>query len=202
MVRKVVSLALNQPLLTILVTAIFIGGGILAFRSLPVEAFPDVTDIQATVVTLFPGRAAEEVEKQVTIPLEIELSGLPHAIRMFSHTQFGLSYLVLTFDDEVTDYFARQQVLERLHDVELPAEVQPQLAPLTTPAGELYRYRVTGENLSPTDLRTIQDWIVARHLKMAPGVGDVVSRRGRIKRYQVNLDFAKLKSYGISMQQI
>src|SRR2546423_3986254 len=130
MVRKVVSLALNQPLLTLLVTAIFIGGGILAFRSLPVEAFPDVTDIQATVVTLFPGHAAEEVEKQITIPLEIELSGLPHSVRMFSHTQFGLSYLTMTFDDAVDNYFSRQQVLERLQSVELPPGVQPQLAPL------------------------------------------------------------------------
>src|SRR2546425_12779268 len=202
MVKRLIAFALYQPLVLLMLTVLFIAGGIVAFRSLPIEAFPDVTDVQVTVISLFPGHAPEEVEKQVTIPLEIGLSGLPHAIRMFSHTQFGLSSLVLTFDDEVTDYFARQQVLERLHDVELPAEVQPQLAPLTTPAGELYRYRVTGENLSPTDLRTIQDWIVARYLKMAPGVGDVVSRGGFIKRYQVNLDLAKLKSYGISMPQI
>src|SRR2546427_10560702 len=98
MVRKVVSLALDQPLLTLLVTAIFIGGGVLAFCSLPVEAFPDVTDVQATGVSLFPRRAAEEEEKQVTIPLEIELSGLPHAVRMFSHTQFGLSFFTNPFD--------------------------------------------------------------------------------------------------------
>ncbi len=202
MVKRLIAFALYQPLVLLMLTALFIAGGIVAFRSLPIEAFPDVTDVQVTVISLFPGHAPEEVEKQVTIPLEIELSGLPHAIRMFSHTQFGLSYLVLTFDDEVTDYFARQQVLERLHDVELPAEVQPQLAPLTTPAGELYRYRLTGENLSPTDLRTIQDWVVARYLKMTPGVGDVVSRGGFIKRYQVNLDLAKLKSYGTSMQQV
>src|SRR3989440_8034252 len=156
MVGKVVPLALNQPLLTILVTAIFIGGGILAFRSLPVEAFPDVTDIQATVVTLFPGRAAEEVEKQVTIPLEIELSGLPYAVRMFSHTQFGLSYIILTFDDNATDYFARQQVLERLQGADLPTGVQPELAPLSTAIGEIYRYRVTGNGQSATELRGIQ----------------------------------------------
>src|SRR5438445_4442180 len=154
MIRRLVSFAIHQPLFMTLLLLLFIGAGVAAFRSLPIEAFPDVTDVQVTVISLFPGHAPEEVEKQVTIPLEIELSGLPHAIRMFSHTQFGLSYLVLTFDDEVTDYFTPQQVLARLHDVELPAEVQPQLAPLTTPAGELYRYRLTGENLSPTDLRT------------------------------------------------
>src|SRR5438045_5390374 len=98
--------------------ALFVAGGVAAFRSLPVEAFPDVTDVQVTVVTLFPGHAAEEVEKQITIPLEIELSGLPHSVRMFSHTQFGLSYLTMTFDDAVDNYFSRQQVLERLQSIE------------------------------------------------------------------------------------
>src|SRR5581483_9334721 len=202
MVKRLITSALHQPLVIILLTALFIAGGIAAFRSLPIEAFPDVTDVQVTVISLFPGHAAEEVEKQVTIPLEIAMSGLPHSTRMFSHTQFGLSYLVLTFDDEVTNYFARQQVLERLHDVELPPEVQPQLAPLTSPAGELYRYQVVGDNVDAMALRTIQDWVVARYLKMAPGVGDVVSRGGFIKRYQVGLDLAKMKEYGVSMQQV
>src|SRR5437588_8346601 len=119
MIRKLVFFAIHQPLFLTLLLVLFIGAGVAAFRSLPIEAFPDVTDVQVTVISLFPGHAPEEVEKQVTIPLEIGLSGLSHAVRMFSHTQFGLSYLVLTFDDEVTDYFARQQVLERLHDVEL-----------------------------------------------------------------------------------
>jgi cobalt-zinc-cadmium resistance protein CzcA len=202
MLKRLIAFALEQPLLMCMFTALFIAGGISAFRSLPIEAFPDVTDVQVTIITLFPGHAAEEVEKQVTIPLEIEMSGLPHSTRMFSHTQFGLSYLVLTFDDEVTNYFARQQVLERLHDVELPPQVQPQLAPLTSPAGELYRYRLTGEKVEALDLRTIQDWVAARYLKMAPGVGDVVSRGGFVKRYQVSLDLAKMKEYGVSMQQV
>src|SRR5882762_11162943 len=116
MIRKIVSFALAQPLFTLLLAALFIAGGIVAFKQLPIEAFPDVSDIQVTVITLFPGRAAEEVEKQITIPLEIALSGLPHSVRMFSHTQFGLSYIILTFDDQVNDYFARQQVLERLQN--------------------------------------------------------------------------------------
>ena len=104
---------------------LFVAAGIAAFRSLPVEAFPDVTDVQVTVITLFPGHAPEEVEKQVTMPLEIGLSGLPNAVRMFSHTQFGLSYIILTFNDNANDYFARQQVLERLQGVDLPDGVQP-----------------------------------------------------------------------------
>src|SRR5258708_23177277 len=119
MLKRVVSVALNQPLFMLLLTVLFIGAGALAFRSLPIEAFPDVTDVQVTVITLVPGHAPEEVEKQVTIPLEISLSGLPHSVRMFSHTQFGLSYIILTLDDQVTDYFARPQVLERLQRADL-----------------------------------------------------------------------------------
>src|SRR5438046_2073488 len=163
MIRKLVSFAIHQPLFMTLLLLLFVGAGIAAFRSLPIEAFPDVTDVQVSVITLFPGHAAEEVEKQITIPLEIELSGLPHSVRMFSHTQFGLSYLTITFDDAVDNYFSRQQVLERLQSVELPQGVAPQLAPLSTPVGELYRYQLVSGTLTAMDLRTIQDWIVTRY---------------------------------------
>src|SRR3989442_1182691 len=169
MIRKLVSFAIHQPLFMTLLLLLFIGAGVAAFRSLPIEAFPDVTDVQVTVISLFPGHAPEEVEKQVTIPLEIELSGLPHSVRMFSHTQFGLSYIVITFDDKVDDYFARQQALERLAGVDLPPGVQPQLAPLSTAIGEIFRYRVRGDQMGATELRSIQDWTVARHLKLIPG---------------------------------
>src|SRR5881409_4055984 len=108
MIRRLVSFAIHQPLFMVLLLLLFIGAGISSFRSPPIEAFPDVTDVQVSVITLFPGHAPEEVEKQVTIPLEIELSGLPNAVRMFSHTQFGLSYIILTFNDNANDYFARQ----------------------------------------------------------------------------------------------
>src|SRR2546430_7654044 len=160
MLKRLIAFALEQPLLLCMLTALFIAGGISAFRSLPIEAFPDVTDVQVTVITLFPGHAPEEIEKQVTIPLEIGLSGLPNAVRMFSHTQFGLSYIILTFDDNANDYFARQQALERLQGIDLPRGVQPELAPLSTAIGEIYRYRVAAKGLSPTELRSIQDWVV------------------------------------------
>src|SRR5215468_3896077 len=114
MLRKIIFFAIHQPLFVFLSLVLFVSAGVFAFRTLPIEAFPDVTDIQVTVVTLFPGHAAEEVEKQVTIPLEIALAGLPHAVRVFSHTQFGLSSTYITFDDGADNYFARQQVLERL----------------------------------------------------------------------------------------
>src|SRR5262245_43090603 len=201
MVKRVVSFALDQPLFFGLLFALFVLGGIVAFRALPVEAFPDVADVQVTVISLFPGHAPEEVEKQVTIPLEIALAGVPHAVRLFSHTQFGLSYLTLTFDDGVDDYFARQRVQERLPDVDLPAGVTPSLAPLSTPVGELYRYELTGGGLGPTDLRTLQDWVVRRALLTVPGVADVVTMGGFIKQYQVKLDTARLRAYDVSLQQ-
>ena len=202
MIKRLVSFALHQPLFLAMMAAIFVVAGVLAFKALPIEAFPDVSDVQVTVITLYPGRAAEEVEKQITIPLEVGLSGLPHSVRMFSHTQFGLSYIILTFDDKVTDYFARQQVVERLKDVDLPPGIEAGLAPLSTAIGEIYRYRLKGGGLDARELRTIQDWTVARYLKMVPGVADVVSFGGFIKQYEVNPDLARLRYYNLSLQQV
>jgi cobalt-zinc-cadmium resistance protein CzcA len=201
-IRKTISVALHQPSFVLMVLALFVGVGVAAFRSLPVEAFPDVTDVQVTVITLFPGHAPEEVEKQITIPLEIELSGLPNAVRMFSHTQFGLSYVIVTFDDNANDYFARQQVLERLQGVDLPPGVQPQLAPLSTAIGEIYRYRLKGDGMTPTELRTLQDWVVSRRLKMIPGVADIVSFGGFIKQYEVTVNTTRMKAYNVTLQQV
>src|SRR2546427_1838627 len=178
MIKRIVSFSLYQPLFIVLVVALFIGGGIWAFKNLPVEAFPDVTDTQVTVISLFPGRAAEEVEKQITIPLEVGLSGVPGAVRMFSHTQFGLSFIILTFDDRYSGYFARQQVVERLREVDMPEGAQAQLAPFSTAIGEIYRYRMKGDKVSPRELRTYQDWVVSRQLRLGPGVADVVTPAG------------------------
>src|SRR3954449_6670310 len=202
MIRRIISFAVHQPMFMAMLMALFIGAGVAAFRSLPVEAFPDVTDVQVTVITLFAGHAPEEVEKQITIPLEIQLSGLPNSVRMFSHTQFGLSYIILTFNDEATDYFARQQVLERLQGVDLPAGAQPQLAPLSTAIGEVYRYRLTGTGLDTTELRGLQDWVVSRRLKMIPGVADVVSFGGFIKQYEVTVNTTRMKAYNVTLQQV
>jgi len=185
-----------------LIVLTFIGAGVVAFQQLPIEAFPDVSDIQVTVITLYPGRASEEVEKQVTIPVEVALAGVPHCVRMFSHTQFGLSYVVLTFDEQVTDYFARQQVMERLGGADLPAGVRPDLAPLSTPIGELFRYRLRGDRQDTRELRTLEDWVVERQLKTVPGVADVVSIGGLVKQYEVQPDLARLKGYSLPLQQL
>src|SRR3954468_14306836 len=203
MIKRIVSFALHKPLFIVLGLLLFIGAGLAAFKSLPIEAFPDVTDTQVNVIALYPGRAAEEVEKQVTVPLEVALAGLPNAVRMFSHTQFGLSFVIITFDDRANPYFARQQVVERLTAVDLPAGVQPQLASLSTPIGEIYRYRLaSATKMDPRDLRTLEDWTVERQLRLIPGVADIVTIGGLIKQYEVNPDLARLRDYKITLQQL
>ncbi|MEN9314894.1 MAG: hypothetical protein RIS35_1287, partial [Pseudomonadota bacterium] len=202
MIRRVVSLSLHQPLVVALAILLFIGGGLIAFKGLPVEAFPDVTDTQVTIITLHRGRAAEEVERQVTMPLEVALSGIPNSVRLFSHTQFGLSFMVVTFNDKVNDYFARQQVTERLRNADLPPGVHPELAAMTSAISEVYRYRVRSETLDPTALRTIQNWVLERQLKTVPGVADVVSFGGLIKTYEVQPDLAKMRDYKVSIEQL
>jgi cobalt-zinc-cadmium resistance protein CzcA len=202
MLRKLIFFAVHQPLFLFLILLLFLGAGITAFKSLPIEAFPDVTDIQVNVVALFPGHAAEEVEKQVTLPLEIALSGIPHSIRLFSHTQFGLSSTYITFDDEIDNYFARQQVLERLHTADLPDGIEADIVPLSSPIGEIYRTYLKSDTYDATDLRTLQDWVVARALKLVPGVADVVNRGGFVKQYQVVPDLTKMKSRGVTLAQI
>ena len=202
MIKRISHFALHQPLYILLGLLLFIGAGIAAFRSLPIEAFPDVTDTQVTVITLFPGRAPEEVEKQVTIPLEIALSGVPNSIRMFSHTQFGLSFIVVTFDEKPSLFMARQLVEERLRGLDLPPGVEPELAPPATATGEIFRYRLDAQGMKPSELRAIQDWTVLRQLKQVPGIADVVSLGGPIRQYEVNPDLAKLRDYKITVGQL
>ena len=202
MMNRIITFSLKQPLFVLLGTALFICAGILAFINLPVEAFPDVSDTQANVIALYPGRAAEEVERQVTIPIETALSGMPNAVRMFSHTQFGLSYIILTFNDKPTDQVVRQQVIERLRGIDLPSGVEPQLAPLSTAIGEIFRFRLRGDAYTAQELRTLQDWVVEKQLRQVQGVADLVTMGGTIKQYEVNPDLAKMRDYKVTLGQL
>src|SRR2546428_696048 len=173
--RRLLAMSLSQPLVVVTLTLAFAVAGVLAFWRLPIEAFPELADPQVYVITLFPGHAAEEIERQVTLPIEQELNGLPGLTRMRSVSIFGLSYVTLTFDDGTDLYFARQQVSERLTGVDVPEGVKPSLGPLSTPTGEIFRYTLAGPGYSPMQLREVQDWVMERHLKQVPGVADVVS---------------------------
>jgi cobalt-zinc-cadmium resistance protein CzcA len=189
--KRVIQIALAQPLMVLMATLLFILAGTVAFKNLSVEAFPDVTDTQVTVIALYPGRAAEEVEKQVTLPIEVALSGLPNSIRVFSHTQFGLSFTVVTYDDKADVNIARQQVNERLRGISLPLGVEADVMPNATPVGEVMRYRLRGDGKSTTELRTLQDWVVERTFRQVPGVADVVgmgsTRSAKVARLQTHL---------------
>ena len=202
MINRIVRFALTQPVFVVLGLALFVLGGVIAFINLPIEAFPDVSDTQVNIVAQYPGRAAEEVEKQVTIPIEVAMSGMPNAVRMFTHTQFGLSYMMITFNDKPTDKEARQLVFERLRGIDLPTGVESDVAPLSTSIGEIFRYRVEGKNYSSRQLREIEEWVVEKQLKKVPGVADVVSMGGALKQYEVNPDLAKMRDAKITLAQL
>jgi len=199
MINRLIDLAVHRRTATLLVTLGFLLFGIHTLTKLKVEAFPDVTNVQVMVITLFPGQAAEEVEKQVTIPVERALVGVPNALVQRSITSFGLSQVIVTFEDGVDIYFARQQIAERLPDAEVPDGVTPSLGPNDTPVGQIYQYTLESDHHSPSELRSYQDWVVSKFLKRVAGVADVVNFGGFQKEYHVLADPAKLRANGLAL---
>jgi cobalt-zinc-cadmium resistance protein CzcA len=202
-IRAVVSYALHRRVIVLALLAIFAAFGVLAFLRLPVEAYPDVTNVQVQIITLFPGHAAEEVERLVTIPVENEMNGIPKRASMRSISIFGLSTVTIVFEDDADRAYVRNQAFERLQSVTLPQGAQANLSPDSTPVGEIYRYTVTGPpGFSPLELKSLEDWVVERKLRTVPGVVDVVGFGGPTKQYQVNVDPLKLKSYALTLAQV
>ena len=202
MMTRFVQFALKQQLFIWLGLALFVGAGVIAFQNLPVEAFPDVSDTQVNVIALYPGRAAEEVEKQVTIPIEIALTGIPHTVRLFTHTQYGLTFAMVTFDDKATDQMARQQILERLRGLDLPQGVDVQVPQPSTAIGEILRFRLRGDGQTPKELRELQDWVIEKALRQVSGVADLVTMGGAIKQYEVNPDLERMRDRKITLTQL
>ena len=188
----------------ILIAAVLLCGfGIYAFQQLPIEAFPDVQDVQVQIITQIAGQAPEEMERVVTLPIEREMSGVPGLLQTRSVSLTGLSIITLTFADGTQDYFARQQVLEKLQTVTLPTGVQPSLAPLTTAVGEIYRYVLDAPaGTSIAEIRTAQDWTIRPALRMVPSVADVVSFGGAIKEYQVQVNPDLLRKFAVTLDQV
>jgi cobalt-zinc-cadmium resistance protein CzcA len=202
-IRAVVSYALHRRVIVLALLAIFAAFGVLAFLRLPVEAYPDVTNVQVQIITLFPGHAAEEVERLVTIPVENEMNGIPKRASMRSISIFGLSTVTIVFEDDADRAYVRSQAFERLQSVTLPQGAQANLSPDSTPVGEIYRYTVTGPpGFSPLELKSLEDWVVERKLRTVSGVVDVVGFGGPTKQYQVNVDPLKLKSYALTLAQV
>ena len=203
MIRKLLGFALSQRLTTITIVIAVIIGGIWSWIQLKKDAYPDIGDTQVEVITTYPGQAAQDVEQQVTLPLERALNGVPKVIDRRSKTIFGLSVIDLTFEDGTDDYFARQQVLEKLNDAVLPDGVQPSLGPLTGPVDEIFRYVIqANDNYTPMQLRTLQDWTIIPHLLQVPGIADVVNFGGRVKQYQVITSPNNLFRYKISLDDL
>ncbi|WP_344762999.1 CusA/CzcA family heavy metal efflux RND transporter [Actimicrobium antarcticum] len=198
-----IDFVLKQRVFVLILTAALTLFGYRALTNLPIEAFPDVQDVQVQIVTQFPGQAPEEVERTITLPIEREMSGVPHQTQLRSVTITGLSVVTLTFADGTDDYFARQQVLEKLQNVVLPSGIQPGLAPLTTAVGEVFRYIVEAPpGMDANEVRALQDWVIRPGLRIVPGVADVVSFGGTVKEYQVQVDPNALKRYGVTIDQV
>jgi cobalt-zinc-cadmium resistance protein CzcA len=202
MIHRIIAFCLQQRLLIVSTAVLLAAIGILTFERLPIQAFPDVQNVFVQVVTQYPGQAPEEVEKLISLPIEKEMNGLPHMITMRSVSIFGLSVVTLIFDDDAEDYFSRQQVLERLKGVSLPADVKPMLGPLTTGIGEIYRYRIEAPGVPLVEQRAIQDWLIERTLRSVHGVTDVVAFGGGVKQYQVNVDSSKLRNYDLTLPDL
>jgi cobalt-zinc-cadmium resistance protein CzcA len=202
MIAKLLRFALQQRFVMIAMSLGLIALGIYSFRQLKVEAYPDISDTQAVVITLYPGHAAEEVEQQVTVPIERALNGVPSVIARRSRTIFGLSVVELTFAYGTDDYFARAVVLEKLRDATLPDNVTPTLGPLATPIGELYRYVVEGKGYSDIELRDLEDWVIEPRFRQVPGIADVTPFGGLVKQYQVEIDPQAIDKYNLSIGQI
>ena len=202
MIHKIVQAALRQRFLVLMLTGFITVGGVMSFRRMPVDAYPDLAPPQVEIITQWPDHAAEEVERLVTLPLELEMNGVPHMVVMRSISLYGLSDVKLTFEDATESYFARQIVFERLGEASLPTGVSPSLAPLFSPSGLVYRYVLESTDRSPQELKTIEDWVVARAYRSVPGVADDSGFGGTVMQYQVLLDPARLYGYHLTVPQV
>jgi heavy metal efflux system protein len=204
MIRKLVDFALNNRWMVLGLAIMLFAWGIISFHNLPVEAYPDVANNYVQVITQWPGRAAEEVEQQVTIPLEIQMAGIPHMTHLRSTSLAGLSSLTMIFDDDSVNDWNREKVLERLSQVTLPSGLQPQIGTDWSPVGQIYWYtlRSTNPQYDNMDLKSLEDWTLEKQFKSVPGVVDVSSFGGITREYQVRVDPDKLVAYGLSIGQV
>jgi cobalt-zinc-cadmium resistance protein CzcA len=204
MIRYLVDFALRNRMLVLAMGLLLLIWGIISFHNLPIEAYPDVADKYVWVITQWPGRAAEEVEQQVTIPIETQLNGVGHLTHLRSTSLAGLSFITVLFDDESDNLQNRQQVLEKLTLVNLPPGLNPQIGPDFSPAGQIYFYTLQSTNpqYDIMDLKALQDWVVFKHLMSVPNVASVSIFGGETREYQVQVDPDKLVSYGLAMAQV
>src|SRR3974390_823592 len=204
MIRAAVDFALNNRFIVLATAVMLFAWGAYSFHQLPVEAYPDVANNYVEIITQWPGISAEQIEQQVTIPLETTMNGIPHVMHLRSFSLFGLSDIKLIFDDEEENAWNRERVLERLTQITLPAGVVPQMGTDWSPVGQIYFFtlRSANPNYDPMELKSIEDWVVEKNLKAVPDIVDVASFGGPTREYQVRVDPNKLVSYGLSLAQV
>src|ERR1700738_892997 len=204
MIRLLIDFALRNRILILSVALVLFIWGIISFRNLPIEAYPDVADTYTQIITQWPGHAAEEVEQQITVPLEVTLNGVPHKTHLRSVSLAGLSVVTIIYDDEISTFNARQEVLDRLQQVTLPTNVNAGLGPDYSPTGQImfFTLKSTNPRYDAMELKTLNDWFVLNQLKSVPNVVDVNIFGGPTREYQVQVDPGKLVSYGLSLSQV
>jgi cobalt-zinc-cadmium resistance protein CzcA len=202
MIHHVVQFALRQRFLVLILVLLVIVAGVLSFQRMPVDAYPDLSPPLVEIITQWPGHAAEEIERLVTLPIELQMNGTPHMVYMRSISLYGLSDVIMTYDESTDKYFARQEAFQRLSDATLPTGVTGSLAPLSSPSDLVYRYVIESPDRSPQELKTFEDWVIERAYKSVPGVADDSGFGGTVMQYQVLLDPAKIYSYHIPVPQV
>jgi cobalt-zinc-cadmium resistance protein CzcA len=201
-IRNIITFSLKNKIFVFFCVGILVIAGWFSFMNIPIEAFPDVTNTQIVIVTQWDGQSAEEVERFVTTPIEIAMNSVQKKTNVRSITMFGLSVVKIIFDDDVEDFFARQQVNNQLRNVELPNGVEPDVQPPYGPTGEIFRYTLQGKNRNTRDLLTIQNWTIDKQLRSVPGIADVVAFGGQQKTYEISVDPDKLQKYNLTPLQV
>jgi cobalt-zinc-cadmium resistance protein CzcA len=202
LINRIVAGALSQRFLVGMLALMLVGGGLWSFSRLPVDAYPDIAPTMVEIVTQWPGHAAEEVERLITVPLEVEMNGLPKLEVVRSVSLYGLSDVTLTFEDGTDDYFARQQTFERLPGVDLPEGAASDVVPLTSPSGLVYRYVLDSPDRSAMELKNLNDWVIGKAYKSVPGVADMSAMGGETMQYQAQLDPDRLAALGVSVNDV
>lgn len=201
-IKNIITFSLKNKIFTFFWVGILVIAGWISYINIPIEAFPDVTNTQIIIVTEWNGRSAEEVERFVTTPVEIAMNSVQKKTNVRSITMFGLSVIKIIFEDDVEDFFARQQVNNQLRNVTLPEEVEPDVQPPYGPTGEVYRYVLKGKNRDTRDLLTLQNWVIDRQLRAVSGIADVVAFGGQEKIYEISVDPVKLQKYDLSPTEV
>jgi heavy metal efflux system protein len=202
LIKNIIAFSIKNKSFTFFWVGILVISGFIAFQNMPIEAFPDVTNTQIIIVTEWNGRSAEEIERFVTTPIEISMNSVQKKTSVRSITMFGLSVIKIIFEDDIDDFFARQQVNNQLRNVSLPNEVSPDVQPPYGPTGEVFRYTLKGKNRDTRELLTLQNWVIDRQLRSVPGVADLVAFGGQEKTYEVSVDPNRLAKYDITPLQV